>query len=51
MPGAQFKTGVIDAPQDYGSQRWTVDTPEDLEFLRGIARLLDGRMDLPGRKF
>jgi spore coat polysaccharide biosynthesis protein SpsF len=41
----QFKTGVINAPQDYGSQRWTVDTPEDLEFLRGIARLLDGRMD------
>lgn len=41
----QFKTGVIDAPQDYGNQRWTVDTPEDLEFLRGIARLLDGRMD------
>ena len=41
----KFKTGVIDAPQDYGSQRWTVDTPEDLEFLRGIARLLDGRMD------
>jgi spore coat polysaccharide biosynthesis protein SpsF len=41
----QFKTSVIDAPQDYGSQRWTVDTPEDLEFLRGIARLLNGRMD------
>ncbi len=41
----KFKTSVIDAPQDYGSQRWTVDTPEDLEFLRGIARLLNGRMD------
>ena len=41
----KFKTGVIDAEADHGSQRWTVDTPEDLDFVRKIAELLNCRMD------
>jgi spore coat polysaccharide biosynthesis protein SpsF len=41
----EFKTFVVDAESDHGAQRWTVDTPEDLEFLRGMAALLNDRMD------
>lgn len=41
----KFKTFVVDAESDYGSQRWTVDTPEDLEFIRQLTQLLDCRMD------
>jgi spore coat polysaccharide biosynthesis protein SpsF len=32
----RFKITVIDHPVDYGAQRWTVDTPEDLQLLRAI---------------
>lgn len=32
----RFKVVVIDHDQNYGSQRWTVDTPEDLVLLRRI---------------
>jgi spore coat polysaccharide biosynthesis protein SpsF len=41
----KFAISVLDAQEDQGSQRWTVDTPEDLEFIRKIAALLDRRMD------
>jgi len=38
----RFKKTSIDADGNYGSQRWAVDTPEDLEFVREIyARLVD----------
>ncbi len=38
----RFRVLVLDYPQDYGSYRWTVDTPEDLELVRQIyARLPD----------
>ena len=40
-----FKTFVVDAEADYGAQRWTVDTPQDLEFVREVAKLLDCRKD------
>ena len=36
----RFKVAVINAPEDYGHLRWTVDTPEDLEELRAIFALL-----------
>lgn len=41
----KFKTGVVDAEVDHGGQRWTVDTPQDLEFMRKMAELLNCRMD------
>ena len=40
-----FKTFVVDAETDHGAQRWTVDTPQDLEFVREIAKRLDCRKD------
>jgi len=36
---------VIDHEADFGALRWTVDTPEDLEFVRQVARKLDCRDD------
>ncbi len=36
---------VVDAESDHGAQRWTVDTPEDLEFIRELTALLDCRLD------
>lgn len=41
----RFKVVVIDNDEDHGEARWTVDTPEDLEVVRGLAALFDGRMD------
>lgn len=41
----EYQTSVIDAEEDHGDQRWTVDTPEDLEFIRKVAELLNCRMD------
>ncbi|MDX9865089.1 MAG: glycosyltransferase family protein [Anaerolineaceae bacterium] len=33
----RFKVVVVNNPEDFGDQRWTVDTPEDLEFVRQVA--------------
>jgi spore coat polysaccharide biosynthesis protein SpsF len=33
----------LDSPVDYGSLRWTVDTPADLEFVRQVYSRLGGR--------
>jgi spore coat polysaccharide biosynthesis protein SpsF (cytidylyltransferase family) len=33
---AQVKLGVLQAEEDYGTERWTVDHPEDLELVRAI---------------
>lgn len=41
----KYKISVVDNDEDHGGQRWTVDTPEDLEFIRRMADLLDCRMD------
>ena len=41
----RFKITVIDHQPDCGAQRWTVDTPEDLELLRAIFARLGGRDD------
>lgn len=32
----RFKISVLDADGDYGNQRWTVDTPEDLALIRKV---------------
>ena len=42
----RFKVYILEHDPDYGHQRWTIDTPEDLELLREVVRRLDGRMDV-----
>jgi spore coat polysaccharide biosynthesis protein SpsF (cytidylyltransferase family) len=36
-----FKIALVNHHPDYGSLRWTVDTPEDLEFIREIFSRFD----------
>jgi spore coat polysaccharide biosynthesis protein SpsF len=43
-PG-RFHIHVVNAEADYGSLRWTVDTPEDLQAIRELYRLLGSRRD------
>lgn len=38
-PG-RFKVGIHDADEDFGSARWTVDTPQDLIMMRELFSLL-----------
>ncbi len=38
-----FKVGLLNHNPDYGSLRWTVDTPADLEFIRQVHAHLDGQ--------
>jgi len=38
-----FKVAQLNNLVDYGSLRWTVDTPEDLEFIRQVFARLDDR--------
>lgn len=40
-----FKIGVLHHQPDYGALRWTVDTPEDLEFMRKLFAYLDDKID------
>ena len=44
-----FKIAQLHHDPDYGYMRWTVDTPEDLEFMRQIYRRFDGRDDFSWR--
>jgi spore coat polysaccharide biosynthesis protein SpsF len=44
-PQNNFKIVVLDADKNYGNQRWTVDTPEDLDFIQQVAEKLGCRMD------
>jgi spore coat polysaccharide biosynthesis protein SpsF len=32
----RFRLGLVQAPQDWGSERWTVDHPGDLAFVRAV---------------
>lgn len=41
----RFNTLALDYNQDLGSLRWTVDTPQDLEFIRQVANKLKCRID------
>ena len=47
-PG-RFNIHVINAGEDYGQLRWTVDTPEDLEVVRRIYSLLVDSPDFTWR--
>jgi spore coat polysaccharide biosynthesis protein SpsF len=40
-----FKIAQLHHKTDYGAYRWTVDTPEDLEFMRQVYARFDGRDD------
>jgi spore coat polysaccharide biosynthesis protein SpsF len=40
-----FKVALLHHTTDFGDYRWTVDTPEDLEFMRQVYRRFDGRDD------
>ena len=40
-----FKVGILHHTTDFGDYRWTVDTPEDLEFMRQVYGHFDGRDD------
>ncbi len=40
-----FKIALLDHTSDFGDYRWTVDTPEDLEFIRQVYARFDGRDD------
>lgn len=40
-----FRLALLHAPTDYGHYRWTVDTAEDLEFVRRIFSHFGGRDD------
>ncbi len=40
-----FNVVQLHHPTDFGDYRWTVDTPEDLEFMRQVFARFDGRDD------
>ncbi|MEW6287129.1 MAG: glycosyltransferase family protein [Chloroflexota bacterium] len=40
-----FRIALLHHPTDFGDYRWTVDTPEDLEFMRQVYARFDGRDD------
>ncbi len=40
-----FKVALLHHTTDFGDYRWTVDTPEDLEFMRQVYSRFDGRDD------
>lgn len=40
-----FKIALLNHTTNYGDYRWTVDTPEDLEFMRQVYGHFDGRDD------
>ncbi len=40
-PPGRFRVVRLDAEKDYGALRWTVDTPQDLEFVRQVVSRLD----------
>jgi spore coat polysaccharide biosynthesis protein SpsF len=45
-----FKVALLHHTSDFGDYRWTVDTPEDLEFMRQIYARFDGRDDFTWRE-
>jgi spore coat polysaccharide biosynthesis protein SpsF len=40
-----FRVALLNHTTDFGDYRWTVDTPEDLEFMRQVYGRFDGRDD------
>jgi spore coat polysaccharide biosynthesis protein SpsF len=49
VPG-RFKVVQLNLAEDLGHLRWTLDTPEDLEFLQTVYALLDNRNDFTWRE-
>lgn len=41
----KFEILIIDAEDDYGDLRWTVDTEDDLKLIREVVRRFEGRRD------
>lgn len=46
----RYRMLSIESDVDHGRQRWTVDTPEDLEFVRAVYQRFDGRDDFGWRE-
>lgn len=46
----RFRTRVVDAPGEWGDLRWTVDTQEDLEFVRAVFRAFAPRTSFNWRE-
>ncbi len=44
-----FRVALLDCESDFGSYRWTVDTAEDLEFIRRVYAHFRGRDDFSWR--
>jgi spore coat polysaccharide biosynthesis protein SpsF len=40
-----FRVALLNHSTDFGDYRWTVDTSEDLEFMRQVYSRFDGRDD------
>ena len=40
-----FRIALLNHPTDFGNYRWTVDTPEDLEFIRQVYNRFNSRDD------
>lgn len=49
VPG-RFKVVQLNLEEDLGHLRWTLDTPEDLEFLQTVYAMLDNRNDFTWRE-
>jgi len=45
-----FRIALLNHTTDFGDYRWTVDTPEDLEFIREVYARFDGRADFTWKK-
>jgi len=46
----RFSTLILDAEKNYGDRRWTVDTPEDLDFIRALFDKLNCCMNFSWRE-
>jgi spore coat polysaccharide biosynthesis protein SpsF len=44
-----FKIVILDSEKNFGSQRWTVDTADDLDFIRQVTEHLGCRLDFSWR--
>jgi len=48
-PGNLFKTKILNCDPDYGNYRWTVDTSQDLLFIRSVLSRLDCQVNFNWR--
>ena len=46
----QFDIALVEAEQDWGEERWTVDTPEDLAFVRAVYSAMSPQEDFGWRR-